>query len=234
MTIFWNAARNIKEKRKALIGEERFQEVCSKFLPLPQGTFYCAHITSRTATKLSLVRYKGNDYSVPTSHAFKDLIVKGYYDRIDICYQSQIIATHKRCYGTGEQILSPYHYLDLIKRKIRSFKQAAPLQGMNLPECFDKYHKRLKGAYGKAGDRAFIDVLRLLESYPLEEVSGAIEKGLASGSTDSHTIRQYLLNQGRVGRPDPICMESYKKLPSLDIPPPNLKLYDDLRRRRPQ
>ena len=222
--------KTYKNKRIEEIGEDRFKEVSAKFLPLPKEKFCAAHLTSRTVTKMSLVRFGGNDYSVPTQYVFKDVMLKAYYDHLDICYQSQLIATHKRCYVKGEQILCPYHYLDLIKRKIRSIGQAAPLKGMNLPECFDKYHKRLKEAYGKKGDRDFIDILKLLEIYPLEKVTQSIRKSLASGSTDSHTIKQYILNQESAVRPDPVCVESYDHLPALHMPLPNLKLYDDLRR----
>ena len=220
-----------RDKRIKVIGEERLKEVKGKFLPLPEEKFCAAHVTSRNVTKMSLVRYDGNDYSVPTDYAFKDVYVKGYYDHVDICYQSRVIATHKRGYGKGEQILCPYHYLDLVKRKIRSLSQAAPLRGMNLPECFDKYHKRLKEIQGdKKGDRDFIDVLKLLEVYSLEEVTEAVRKSVISGRTDLPTMKQHILNQGDSGRPAVIDVESYEHLSCLHLPLPDLNIYDTLRR----
>lgn len=219
-----------RDKRLKVIGEERMEEVKGKFLPLPVEKFCAAQVTTRSVTKMSLVRYDSNDYSVPTEYAFKDVIVKGYYDHVDICYQSQVIATHKRCYNKGEQVLCPYHYLDIIQKKIRSFNQAAPLKGMNLPECFDKYHQRLKAIHGnKKGDREFIDVLKFLEVHEVKKVAEAIRKSLLTGRTDIHTIKQHILNQEDVKAGELICAEEYKHLLCLHLPLPDLNAYDTLR-----
>ena len=218
-----------RDKMRLKMGEDAFTEEKAAFLSLPQDKFSAVHITCRKATKMSLVRYGSNDYSVPTEHAFKEVTVKAYYHRIDVCYQNQVIATHERSYAKGEQILSPYHYLDLIKRKIRSIDQAAPLKQLQVPACFDKYHKRLREAHHKKGDREFIDVLKLLEVYSLSEVTQAVQKSLATGSTECHTVKQHILNQkhgtGSTVKKD----DSYAHLPALNILAPDLAQYDALR-----
>ena len=43
---------------------------------------------------LALVRYHTNDYSVPTQYGHRQVLVKGYVDRVVICCGSEVIATH--------------------------------------------------------------------------------------------------------------------------------------------
>lgn len=65
----------------------------------------------------ALVRYRGNDYSVPTSHGFQEVMVKGFVDQVVILCGGAEIARHQRCYGSGTFVFDPLHYLALIETK---------------------------------------------------------------------------------------------------------------------
>lgn len=45
----------------------------------------------------ALVRYRCNDYSVPTRYGFQDVLVKGFVDEVVILCGGQEIARHPRC-----------------------------------------------------------------------------------------------------------------------------------------
>lgn len=49
----------------------------------------------------ALVRYRCNDYSVPTTYGFQDVMVKGFVDQVVILCGGEEIACHERCYGSG-------------------------------------------------------------------------------------------------------------------------------------
>ena len=49
----------------------------------------------------ALVRYRGNDYSVPTAYGFRDVLVKGFVEEVVILCAGIEIARHPRSYGTG-------------------------------------------------------------------------------------------------------------------------------------
>ena len=53
---------------------------------------------------MSLLRYHTNDYSVPTEYGHRQVLIKGYVDKVVICAGSEEIARHRRSYGREELI----------------------------------------------------------------------------------------------------------------------------------
>ena len=74
----------------------------------------------------------------------------------------------------------PLHYLALLEQKIGALDQAAPLAGWKLPEAFAGLRRLLEARMGKAGKREYVQVLRLLETFALAEVHGAVRDALLS------------------------------------------------------
>jgi hypothetical protein len=65
-----------------------------------------------TVSSLSLVRYRRNDYSVPTSFGHRDVVVRGYVHEVVICCGAEVIARHPRSYEREDFVLA---YLDLCR-----------------------------------------------------------------------------------------------------------------------
>jgi Mu transposase, C-terminal domain len=59
----------------------------------------------------ALVRYRCNDYLVPTAYGFRDVVVKGFVDEVVILCAGEQIARHRRAYGTGTFVFEPLRYL---------------------------------------------------------------------------------------------------------------------------
>jgi hypothetical protein len=97
------------------------------FLALPAAPFEPCDKQAAKVSSTSLVRYKGNDYSVPVRFGHRDVIVKGFVDEIIVCIGPDIIARHVRSYDSADFIMEPLHYLPLIERKLNALDQAAPL-----------------------------------------------------------------------------------------------------------
>ena len=54
--------------------------------------------------------------------------------------------------------------------------------GWQLPDCFLTLRRLLEARLGKPGSREYIQVLRLLETFALEQVTGAVEDALRLGT----------------------------------------------------
>jgi hypothetical protein len=142
---------------------------------------------------LSLVRYRCNDYSVPVAYGHREVILKGYVDRVEIHCGSDCIAQHARSYDKADFIFDPLHYLALIERKINALDQAAPLADWELPEVFYTLRRLLEGRMGKQGKREYVQVLRLLETFALSEVEAAIAHALQLGAIGFDAVKHVLL-----------------------------------------
>jgi len=88
---------------------ERFQRDRAAMLLLPSATFEpCEKVTARVSS-LALVRYRTNDYSVPTAYGHRQVQVKGYVHRVEIVCGSEVIASHPRTYERESAIYDPLH-----------------------------------------------------------------------------------------------------------------------------
>ena len=115
---------------------ERFERDHAALLPLPAAPCEACEKVSARVSSLALVRYRGNDYSVPTQYGHRQVWVKGYVHQVVIACGSEVIARHARSYEREAVVFDPLHYLALLEQKTRALDQAAPLTGWQLPECF--------------------------------------------------------------------------------------------------
>ena len=82
------------------------------------------------------MRYRGNDYSVPTAYGHQEVLVRGYVHEVVIACGAEVIARHVRSWEKEDYIFNPLHYLALIEQKTNALDQAAPLADWELPEAF--------------------------------------------------------------------------------------------------
>ena len=75
---------------------ERFKRDREAFLPLPASPYEACEKVATRVSSLALVRYRGNDYSAPTSYGHRDVLVKGYVHEVVIACGSEVIARHPR------------------------------------------------------------------------------------------------------------------------------------------
>lgn len=200
------------------------------FLPLPATPFDACRKTATRASSLSLVRFDSNDYSVPVRYAHHGITAKGYIDRIVLCHQDQVVATHRRCWEQ-EQVCYDYrHYLPLLERKPGALDHALPLADLNLPACFDLLRRRLESRCDPPGEgtREFIRVLRLLEQHPMANVKRAVERALNAGAPGRDVVAMYLLSP-EDWRPGPFHLQGREHLRDVRVAPVDLAAYDGLR-----
>ncbi len=195
---------------------ERFERDRAAMLTLPIAPYEaCEKVTARVSS-ISLVRYRTNDYSVPTEYGHRQVLVKGYVDRVVIACGSEVIATHERSYEREIAIYDPLHYLALLERKSRALDQAAPLVGWQLPECFAQRRRWLEARLKKHAGREYIQVLRLLESFAVEEVTAAVEDALRLGTISFDAVRHLVLCRIE-RRPPRLDLDHWPHLPLATV-----------------
>jgi len=195
---------------------ERFERDRETFLPLPASPYEACEKVATRVSSLALVRYRGNDYSAPTSYGHRDVLVKGYVHEVVIACGSDVIARHPRSYERAAVIFDPLHYLALLEQKTRALDQAAPLMGWQLPECFATLRRLLEARLRKHGSREYVQVLRLMETFSMAEVTRAIEDALQLGTLSFDAVKHLLLCRIEQ-RPPRLDMENYPHLPLAQV-----------------
>jgi transposase len=205
------------------IGERLVRDL-SALQPRPPTAYEACDRKPTRVSARSLVRYDRNDYSVPTVYGHRPVLVKGYVAEVVITCGAAIIARHPRCYGREEFIFDPLHYLALLEQKIGALDQAAPLQGWELPEAFATLRRLLEARMGKAGKREYVQVLRLLESFRLEDVEGALHQALQLGTIGFDAIKHLVLCRIE-RRPPKLDLTLYPYLPRAQVATTSAKAY---------
>ena len=176
-----NRQGNVLRGHRESIGERfvRDREALKRPLPAP---FDACDKQGTRVNSLSLVRYRTNDYSVPVAYGHQEVWIRGYVHEVVIGCGAGIIARHPRSYDREDMVFDPIHYLPLLEHEIGALDQAAPLAGWELPDAFPTLRRLLEARMGKAGKREYVQVLRLLETFDLEVLHGAVKDALRLGA----------------------------------------------------
>ena len=197
------------------------------FLPLPATPFEACRRVSTTASSLSLVRFDGNDYSVPVRWAHHPIVAKGYFDRVVLCGDGQEVAQHARIWEKEQVCFEPLHYLALLETKPGALDHARPLAGWTLPECFALLRRRLEAEREGEGTREYIKVLRLLELHPLPKLRAAVEAALPVGAITRDAVAQFLYPR-EDWRTTLFSLDGHPHLRHVRVAKPNLAAYAEL------
>jgi transposase len=211
---------------------ERFERDRAKALPLPQRPFDACVLEPAQVDKYQTARFDRNRYSVPRLWAFRPVTVKGYVAEVAVVAEGQVVARHPRCYGRGEMILDPLHYLAELGRKPAALDHANVFRHWALPAIFGELRQALEQEQGShSGGRQFIRVLQLLGWHTLERVQRAVEMSRTSSGFDVAAILRRTpcatesTLEAPTGAPEsPVVVEAG----AVQVPAPNLRLFDQL------
>ncbi|TDE32701.1 transposase, partial [Antarcticimicrobium sediminis] len=184
--------------------------------PLPAAPFEACDQANGRVSSQSLVRYDTNDYSVPVAYGHQDVWIRGYVDQVMIGCRGEVIARHPRSYDREDMVFDPIHYLPLIERKINALDQAAPLAEWNLPEEFDTLRRLMEARMLKMGRREYVQVLRLLESFGMDDLHAAVKKALKLGTVGFDAVKHLALCQVEK-RPPRLDLDVYPYLPRANV-----------------
>jgi hypothetical protein len=200
--------------------------------PLPAKDFECCVTDSVSLNPYSQVVFATNHYSVPTDQAYRTLTLKAYPFRVEVLHGEEVIARHPRCYGRGQDILDPLHYLPLLEQRPGAFQHAKPLRRWRAdwPPVYEELLARLT-AKSQAGQgfREFVRILSLHRAYPAEQVEQAIRLALQCGCAhlDGVTLCLHQLQHPALALPV-LDLSHQPQLVGIGTQPLNLGRYDQL------
>lgn len=125
-----------------------------------------------------------------------------------------VIARHPRSFEQEDFIIAPLHYLPLLERKPRTRARAEPLEGWELPQEFATLRRLLEARKGNRGKREFVQTLRLLENFSLDEVHQVLKEALRLGAVGYDPVNHLLLC--RIESRPPL-LDLYPHLPQVSV-----------------
>ena len=206
---------------------ERMARDLAVFHDLPPTSYDACEKQAGRVSSLSLVRYRGTDYSVPTAWGHREVVVRGYVHEVVISCSAEIIARHARSYEREDFVFDPLHYLALLERKIGALDQAAPLAGWQLPEAFATLRRLLEARMGKQGKREFVQVLRLMEVFRVDDVAAGVRDAIDRGVIGFDAVKHLVLCRIE-RRPPRLDMSVYPYLPNATVATTSARTYLDL------
>src|SRR5467141_2445241 len=206
---------------------ERLARDLAAFEALPPVPYEACEKKAGRVSSLSLVRYRGTDYSVPTAYGHREVVIRGYVHEVVISCGAEVIARHPRSYEREDFVFEPLHYLALLERKIGALDQAAPLVGWDLPEEFATLRRLIEARMAKRGRREFVQVLRLWEVFRPEDVLAGVRVAIARGTIGFDAVKHLVLCRIE-RRPPRLDMAVYPYLPQAHVAMTSAKTYLDL------
>lgn len=171
-----------------------------------------------------VVHYDRCQYSVPCQYVGRRVSVRAYAEVIKVVVDNHVIAEHRRCFGRGQMVFDPWHYLPVLEMKPGALRNGAPFVEWALPSVL----LNLKTDYLKrdGGDKEFVQLLLLIRDYGLETVTVACELAVKDTTTQLSVITNLV---HRLSEPDQVQSMSITDAPVLTLPPiANVNRYDQL------
>jgi transposase len=209
---------------------EAFAQEQPQLLALPDNPFETDERVEASIGKTPYVRFDLNDYSVPHTRVRRTVTVLASLKQVRVLEGGEVIATHPRAWGRGEQIEDPAHLADLVeaKRAARHHRgqdrlaQAAPSSGDLLQQA---------AARGTPLTRVTAQLVQLLDDYGAGELECAIAEALVSGVPHPNAVRQVLeRRREQCDRPPPLTLTlpDNDKARQIVVRPASLAGYDQI------
>jgi hypothetical protein len=173
------------------------------------------------------ITFETNRYSVPAEYASQRLTLKAYPDRICVYQQEKLIARHRRRYHRHGDFENPDHPRALLalRRNARAQRQLARF--LALSPTAETYYAEL--AARRFNARHHVNkIVALSEIYGAEAVARALEDACHFQAFSSEYIANLLESRTRtLPEPSPLHLTRRSDLLDLELPEPDLSLYDD-------
>jgi hypothetical protein len=160
------------------------------------------------------------------------LAAYSYVDRVAVTGNGQVVASHARCYGRGEQILDPLHYLATLERRPAALDHAPVYRDWKPAVALATLRRELEERHGASpGTRPFIRVLQLLAEHPEARVARAIEVCRAGLTVSAEAIAhqtRVLAQIEAFGQSQVDSGRETTRLPPITVSPPDLSQFNRL------
>jgi hypothetical protein len=205
---------------------DRFEEERAHLRPLNPAGFDLARVCTARATKQFRVPLDTNHYSVPARYAGQRLTLKAYADRVCIYDADQLLWRHPRSMDRHQDIEEPEHARQLLVQRKSAREQRLLVHFLALSPRAQAYREGLEAK--RVNARMHLrKILALAELHGKEAVARAIEDGLELQAFSAEYIANILAARRRIDQePAPLQLTRRADLLELEIPEPDLSIYD--------
>ena len=222
------------------LGERWFGCVVTTILSIHGSvTSFCIQIqvfTPVTSTSCRLckchspyVRFDLNDYSIPHTHVQRSLTVHASLNEVRILDGQQVLATHRRCWGKGEQIEIDAHLDELVqhKRAARAHRDTDRLVHA-VPQIQTLLNEAAKR--GEPLGRTASQLQELLDVHGHTQLAAAVTDALDRGVPHPNAVRLALERQRQQQTPPPlgVALPEHVRERDIAVRPHSLDGYDQL------
>ncbi len=203
-------------------------------IPLPAHPFDTDLVLPVRSDKTIYVRFDKNDYSIPHQAVGRNLTLVANPSTVRLLDGHIEIARHARSFDRHERIDNPEHIAALLAQKQKALGHTAVARLRHAIPNVEQFFQAAVGR-GESVSRLTTRLLGLLDDYGAAELSLAVTEAL-SRSTPRDSSVAFILEQRhrqhRHRRPLPVDMSNHPELELIDIPTPNLEIYDELSTRK--
>jgi hypothetical protein len=190
------------------------------------GRFDGFHALPASVSKTCLVRFDNNKYSVMAKAVGRPVEIHAYADRIVIRQDGEVVGSHRRCFGRGQTVYDPWHYVPVLARKPGALRNGAPFKDWVLPGALERIRHKLAAV--DDGDRQMVDLLSAVLTDGLAAVEAACGEALRDGVHSSDVIINILARRREPAAPITILTPDALRL--RHEPAADCARYDSLRR----
>ena len=205
----------------------------TQLLPLQAEDFELAEESFCRVDGKGCVQVRTNRYSTPLRVGVQAR-VRVLPATVEVLYEGEVVACHRRCYERGREVLNLEHYLDVLSHKPGAFAASKPLTQWRAAgrwtASHDQFWLALQKRHGKqAGTRLMIELLQLGRQVGYGRLEAAISQALGFGALDAAAVR-YLLESDRLSpvAVSPLSLDEVLRQEYYARPQPSLVSYDGL------
>lgn len=203
-----------------------FETEQALLLPMPEHPYDIGTVRPVRASNRFRVIFETNRYSVPAEYASRRLMLKTYPDRLCVYHADKLIARHPRSYDRFRDFEDPDHPRELLEQR-RSARHHKLLQRfLALSSNAHTYYRHLE--LRRLNPRHHVHkIIALSEIYGTEATARAIDDACAFEAFSSEYIANLLEARARtLPEPSPLHLTRSADLLELELPEPDLGLYD--------
>lgn len=193
---------NRNHYKKLIPIKELFEEDKKHLLPLPATPFEIVKFERASVNKYCKVRLMNRNYDVPTAMPGTKVLMKIYWDRVEILGSEQeLLGTFPRYYDLNPKDIDWLSYFKIYARKPRGTLYSTMFKHM--PEPIKEYLKSVENNTEELKQRINL-IKELLTTSHFEDISEAILLAKTKSKQDETGIRNELAIIQEKSKPSPI------------------------------
>ncbi len=197
-----------------------------KLKPLHPVPYQAAVVETVRVNSQFRFRVDGNRYSVPCQYASSRLTLQRWPDRLLIYDKEQLVAEHVRSYDRNQDYELPDHVQPLLLHRKKARDQKLFLRFLALSPQAADYYRQLEQR--RLNPKHHVQkIVALSELYGTEAVARALQDAFTYQAFSCEYIANLLQQrQNPAQEPGALHLTRQQDLLELDLPAPDLSLYD--------